>query len=243
MDAMRKTALVGGAFYLITFLASIPALALLDPVLHNTSFILGAGSETRVLWGTLLDVVNALACIGTAVALFPVVKRRSEAFALGFVTSRLLEAAIIMVGVVSLLAVVTLRHDLAGATGPDASSLVTIGRSLVAVRGWTFLLGPSLMAAVNAVLLGTLMYRSGLVPRVIPLMGLVGAPLLLASTVATLFGLHDQVSVTATMAVLPVALWELSLGVWLTFMGFKPSPITAGSTPTSAPSAFSHAAA
>jgi hypothetical protein len=128
----------------------------------------------------LLDLVNALACIGTAVALFPVVRRQNEAVALGFVTSRMLEAAIIVIGVVSLLAVVTLRQDLAGAPGTNPASLLTTGRALVAVRDWTFLLGPRLMPGINAVLLGYLIYRSGLVPRVIPVPGLIGAPLLTA---------------------------------------------------------------
>ncbi len=243
IDAMRKTALVAGVFYLMTFLASIPALGLLDPVLHHTNFVLGAGSENPVLWGALLDVINAFAGIGTAVALFPVMKRWSESFALGFVTSRVLEAATIVAGVVSVLAVVTLRQDLAGATGADAGFLVTIGRSLVAVRDWTFLLGPGLMPVVSAVLLGTLMYRSRLVPRVIPVMGLIGAPLLLASTTATLFGIFGQTSPIAIVLGLPLALWELSLGFWLTFKGFKPSPITTGSTTAGAPPAYSHAAA
>jgi hypothetical protein len=243
MDAMRKTALAGGLFYLITFLASIPALGLLDPVLHNTHFILGAGSENRVLWGVLLDVINAFAGIGTAVALFPVMKRWSESFALGFVTSRVLEAATIVCGVVSLLAVVTLRQDLAGATGADAGTLVTIGRSLVAVRDWTFLLGPGLMPVVSAALLGTLMYRSRLVPRVIPVMGLIGAPLLLASTTATLFGIFGQTSSAGIVLGLPLATWELSLGLWLTFKGFKRSSLPTGSTTAGAPSAYSHAAA
>jgi hypothetical protein len=227
MDPLRKTAFVAGALYLITFLASIPALALLDPVLSNPDYIVGSGADTSVVLGAILDVINALACIGTAIVLFPVVKRQSETLALGFVTSRLLEAAIIVGGVVSLLSVVTLRQDLAGATGADAASLVTVGQSLVASRDWTVLLGPGLMAAVNALLLGTLMYRSGLVPRVIPLLGLIGAPLLLASVTATLFGVFEQFSPPALILVLPVALWELSLGTWLVVKGFKPSPITA----------------
>jgi len=234
VDALRRTALVGGWLYLITFIASIPAaLVLLPPVLEHPDFILGAGSETAVLWGLSLDVINALACIGTAVALFPVVKRQSETLALGFVTSRVLEAATILVGVVSLLAVVTLRQDLAGATGAEAGSLVIAGQSLVAVRDWTFLLGPGVMAGINALLLGTLMYRSALVPRVIPLVGLIAAPLILGSSTATLFGFFDQLSPVAALLALPVGLWELSLGLWLVIKGFKPSPVTAGMVATS----------
>jgi hypothetical protein len=222
MDSLRKTALVAGGLYVITFAASIPAaLVLLRPVLDNPDFILGTGSVTGVLWGVLLDVITALAGVGTAVVLFPVVKRQSEAAALGFVTTRVLEAATILVGVVCLLAVVTLRQDLAGATGTDAASLVTTGHALVAIRDWTFLFGPGVMAGMNALLLGSLMYRSRLVPRVIPLLGLVGAPLLLASTAGTLFGYFDQLSPVASVLVLPIFVWELSLGVWLVVKGFS----------------------
>jgi hypothetical protein len=222
-DRTRRTAFLAGTLYLVTFLSSIPALALKGPAMDDPDFVLGAGSATGVLAGGLLDVVNALACIGTAVVLFPVVKRWSEAAALGFVTSRVLEAATIVVGVISLFAVVTLRQDLAGATGAEATSLAVAGRALAAVHEWTFLLGPGLMAALNALLLGSLVYRSGLVPRVIPLTGLVGAPLLIASCTATVFGLWSQVSAVALLSALPVALWELSLGLWLLVRGFRPA--------------------
>jgi Domain of unknown function (DUF4386) len=227
MTSTRTTAMVAGVFYLITFVASIPAVALLGPVLHNPDYIVSSGNDTRVIWGCLLDVVNAIACVGTAVTLFPVVKRQNEAAALGFVTARVLEAAIIVIGVVSLLSVVTLRQDLAGTAGADVGSLAAIGKSLVAVRDWTFLLGPGLIPAVNALLLGYLMYRSALVPRVIPVLGLIGAPLLIASALATMFGINHQASVFSLIVTLPVAAWELSLGVWLVVKGFKPAPILA----------------
>jgi hypothetical protein len=228
VDATRRTALVAGTFYLITFAASIPAVFLLAPVLNHADYIVSSGADTRVLWGCFLDLVNALACIGTAVALFPVVRRQQEAVALGFVTARMVEAAIIVIGVVSLLAVVTLRQDLAGAPGTDMASLLITGRALVAVRDWTFLLGPSLMPGINALLLGSLLYRSGLVPRPIPVLGLIGAPLLIASATAALFRGNHPVTVLAAIATIPIFLWELSLGVWLVVKGFKPSPITAG---------------
>jgi hypothetical protein len=181
-------------------------------------------------------VVLALACIGTAVALYPVVKRQNEGVALGFVGARVLEAAIIVTGVVSLLSVVTLRQ-----AGAGANALVT-GQALLAMYDWTFLFGPGFMAAVNAVLLGSLMYRSGLVPRIIPLAGLIGAPLLLASDIAIMFGLWEQFSLPAGIATLPVALWEFSLGVYLVIKGFKPSPITAGMTASITRPAYQDAA-
>src|SRR5918999_3536496 len=222
VDSMRTTALVAGALYLITFIAGIPPAAfLLGPVLDNPNYIVSAGADTQVLFGAFLDLVNALACIGTAVALFSVVKRQHQGFALGFVTTRIFEAAVIVIGVVSLLAIVTLRQD--PPAGADDATMIAIGQSLVAVRDWTFVLGPSLMPALNAFLLGYLMYRSRLVPRLIPTIGLVGAPLLLLSTLGTLLGVNQPTSVWTGIATLPIFLWELSLGLWLTFRGFDPS--------------------
>ena len=226
VDWTRKNAFAAGMFYLITFAASIPAaFYFLTPVLNDPNYIVSSGADTRVAVGCLLDVVNALACIGSAVAVFPVVRRQNESMALGFVTSRMFEAAVIMIGVVSLLAVVTLRKDVGGA-GTDSASLVTTGQALVAVRDWTFQFGPNVCAAVNALLFGTLLYRSRLVPRFIPMMGLIGAPLLLAASAATVLGLTEQGSAWFVGAV-PVAAWELSVGVWMVAKGFRPSPITA----------------
>jgi len=224
MSSLRKTALVAGALYLITFVTSIPARVLFGPV-KDPAFILGTGvADTQVLFAGLLDVLLAFACIGTAVALYPVVKRQNEGVALGFVGSRTLEAAIIVTGVIALLSVVTLRQAGAGADALVAS------QTLVAVYNWAFLFGPGFMACVNALLLGSLLYRSGLVPRIIPLIGLIGAPLLFVSDLAVLFGIWDQVSLPAGIATVPIALWEVSLGVWLVVKGFKPSPITTGMT-------------
>jgi hypothetical protein len=219
-DPMRNHARAAGIFYLLTFVSSIPALILIGPVLHNADYVTSAGQDTRVLWGCLLDSVNALTAVGSAVALYPVVKRQNGSMALGFVTSRMLEAAVVMIGVVSLLAVVTMRQDF---TGGDAASLTVTANALVDVRNWTFLFGPGLMPAFNAVLLGTLLYRSRLVPRIIPTVGLIGAPLLFAAFIAILFGGIEQVSPISGIMTLPVAAWELSIGLWMTFKGFSPS--------------------
>lgn len=218
----RNAALLAGVLYLITFV-SIPALLLVGPALDG-QYVLSAGSDNRVLLGGVLETVTALACIGTAVALYPVLRRQNETLALGFVTARVFEAALIMAGLVSLLAVVTLRQEAGGTEAASPGALVAVGQSLVAVKDWTFLLGPGIMPAINALLLGTLLYRSGLVPRILPLIGLAGAPLLLISSTATMFGLNEQVSVLSAFAGLPIATWELGLGIYLVVKGFKSRP-------------------
>jgi hypothetical protein len=225
-SAARKTALVAGILYLITFITSIPALALEHPLLKQAGFIVSTGSNSRLVLGGVLDLLNALAAVGTAVALYPLLRQRHAGLALGFVTSRLLEAATIVTSVAAILSLVTLHKGAAGTTGAEKTAMVTTGKSLIALHDWTFLLGPGLLPGVNALLLGTIMYRSGLVPRIIPTIGLIGAPMLLASATATIFGVYDQVSSPSALAALPVAAWELSVGMWMTFKGFKPAALT-----------------
>jgi hypothetical protein len=225
MTPLRKTALVAGTLYLLTFV-SIPTLALYGPV-REPNYIAGPGPDTGVIWGGVLEMIVALACIGTAVVLYPVLKQHNEGLALGFVGIRVLEAATIIAGIVSLMSVVTLRQ-----AGAGTEALVT-GQALIALRDWTFLLGQGFLPAVNALLLGTLLYQSRLVPRILPLLGLIGAPLLVTSAAATMFGLWDQVSPASALLTIPIALWEFSLGVYLIVKGFKPSPITTGMAATS----------
>jgi hypothetical protein len=221
----RRTARIAGIFMVITFI-SIPALLLYDPVLHHTNFVVGAGGDARVYVGALFEILTLIAGIGMAVTLFPVLKRQSESLALGYVTVRVVESCLIAVGIVSLLAVVTLRKDLAGATGTDTASLILSGRSLVAVHDATFLLGPAFCAAIgNGLILGYLMLRSGLVPRRFAQFGLAGGSLALVTALLVLFGAYDQSSGPSFILTLPEAAWELSLGTYPIVKGFKPSPI------------------
>ena len=240
MTSTRKTALVAGVCYLITFV-SVPTLALYRPVLNHQDWIISSGGHTGILVGGFLEVIVALAGIGTAVALYPVVKRQNEGVALGFVAARVLEAVMILTGVVSLLSLVTLRQDLGAAAGANAAALVTTGAAHVAIYKWTFLLSQSLMPGINALLLGSLMYRSRLVPRIIPVVGLIGAPFLICTVIATLFGGMKLGS--PELAAVPVGAWELSLGVWLVVKGFRPCPITAAIDAASAPPAGQDVAA
>jgi len=222
-------ATVTGWLFLITFITSIPAaFVFYPPVLNDLDYIVGAGADMSVKLGAFMEVILVVANIGTAVVLYPLLKRQNHIVALGYVTARVMEGAMIAVGILSLLSVVTLRQDFAGVAGVDAASLVLIGSALVAVHDWTFLLGPGFLAPLgNGILLGYLMYRSGLVPRGMAMLGLIGGPLLIVAFVAVLFGVFEQVSLPAAIATIPEFLWELSLGIYLVVKGFKPSPITA----------------
>jgi hypothetical protein len=227
----RRSASAAGWLYLLTFVTSIPALVLYGAVLKDPDYVLGSGPDTPILVGGFLEVILALACIGTAVVLFPVLRRHNEVFALGFVTARVLEAGLIIVGAMSLLSVVTLRQDLGATAGVDPATLAVTANSLVAFHGWAFLFGPGVLPAVNALCLGYILYRARLVPRIIPAVGLIGAPMLLVAATGTLFGAWDQVSVPSAIATVPIAASEGTLGVWLIVKGFRHHPSESGADP------------
>jgi hypothetical protein len=220
----QKIARVTGVLFVITFITAIPPFVFLYvPVVDDPRYIVGGGADNRVLLGAFLELILIIANIGTAVALFPILKRQNESLALGYVTARVVECAFIAVGILSVLSVVTLRQEAAGA---DAGSLVAVGKSLVVLHDWAFLLGPGFVVGVgNGLLLGYLMYRSGLVPRRMAMLGLVGGPLLCASGIAVLFGVFEAGSVWQGIATIPEFVWELSLGIWLIVKGFNPSVI------------------
>ena len=223
----RRTARIAGIWFVVTFI-SIAALPLYDSILNDSRFIVGAGGDTSVQLGAVAEILTAIAGIATAVTLFPILRRQSEGLALGYVALRIVESTIIAVGVVSLLAIVMLRQDLAGGA-TDSASLILSGQSLVAVHDATFLLGPAFCAAIgNGLILGYLMFRSGLVPRRFAQFGMLAGSFALLTALLVLFGAYEQVSTPAAVLTLPEAVWELSLGIYLIVRGFKASsPILA----------------
>jgi hypothetical protein len=226
VNSNRRIAVLAGVFFIVAAVAAIIGLALEGPVLNDARYIVAAsGDDTRVILGAFFEVILAISVIGTAVTLFPIVRRQSEGIALGYVAGRVVEALVIVVGIISVVSVVKLRQSFAGATGAEAITLVAIGKSLVVVHNWTFLFGPNLALGPNTLMLAYLMYRSRLVPRVIAVLGLIGGPLIFASGTAVLFGLYGQQSVWGSIAAIPVFAWEMSLAVWLIVKGFKAAPM------------------
>ena len=210
--------------YLITFITSIPAFFIFyAPVLTDPRYIVGAGADNSVALGALLELILIIANIGTAVVLYPILKRHNEILILGYVTARVMESVFTAVGIVSLLTIVTLRQE--ATAGADAASLLTAGESLVALKNWTFLLGPGFMVGVgNGLILGYLMYTSRLVPRGMAVVGLIGGPLIIVTGVAVLLGILEEGGVWE-VAVIPEFLWELLLSIWPIVRGFNPSAI------------------
>jgi len=220
MSSVRKSALVAGLLYLVTFIAGIPPSFLYEPILSSSGYILGAGPDAMVGLAVVLDIITGLAGIGTAVALYSVVRRHHEGMALGFVTTRIIECAIIAVGAFGLITVAGLRQ--LGSTA-DAGTYTAIQQTLVTTYNWAHVFGPGLMPVFNGLLIGTLMYQTRLIPRAIPVLGVIAAPILLVSTLGVVFGINDGMSLWTGLSTIPIFFWELSFGLWMTFKGFNAS--------------------
>jgi hypothetical protein len=215
----QKRAHAFGVLLLITFVTSIPALLLYQPVLDDpVGYIAGAGHDKQIFLGALLELLLIIANIGTAVVIFPILRRQNEELSLAYVTARLFECTFILVGILAVLGIVTLRQEAAGA---DEG---TVAYTLAAIKDWTFLLGPGWVVGWgNGLILGYLMYRSGLVPRRMTWLGLVGGPLIILSGTLVMFGVDDPGGTLQGLATIPEGLWELSLGIYCTVKGFKAS--------------------
>jgi len=215
----QRAARIFGVLFLITFVTSISALALFQSVLDDpAAYVAGGGKDNQIYLGAFLELLLILANVGTAVVLYPIVRRQNEFLAIGYVAARIIECVFLAAGIIFVLGVVSLRQD-----SPDAGDLAV---SLAQLKDWTFLFGPGFIVPFgNGLILGYLMYKSGLVPRRMTWLGLVGGPLLLIGNVGVLFDVWDQTGAVSILVV-PEFLWELLLGIYAAVWGFrKASPI------------------
>jgi hypothetical protein len=208
-----------GLMFLITYATSIPpVLSLYVPALHDPAFILGGPLDRAVSWGAILELLLIFSNIATAIALYPVLRLRFPLLSVGFIGARLTESGFIAIGIVAIMALNTLRLQSAA----DEASLLVAGQALVAVHDWTFNLGPGVVVGVgNGLMLGYMLWKTRLVPRVMSFLGLIGGPALLTAGTAVILGYIEAGSPMQMLATLPEFLWELSLGLWLLMKGFN----------------------
>ncbi|MEP7323419.1 MAG: DUF4386 domain-containing protein [Saprospiraceae bacterium] len=222
MKSTRNSAILTGVLFIIAAVASIIGLLLYQPILHDPGYIIkGTGAEIQVLWGAFFEIITAFAVIGTPIALFPILKKYNESMALSCIAFRLLEATIIIIGIISLLTIVTLNHEFSNELNPNNSSYLVTGKLLVAIHDWTFLFGPNLILGPSTLMTGYLLYTSKLVPRSIAVLGLIGGPMIFTCAILVLFGAFPQISFWGGLFAIPVFLYEMSLAIWLLVKGFN----------------------
>ncbi|HZV69204.1 MAG TPA: DUF4386 domain-containing protein [Saprospiraceae bacterium] len=224
MKTNKNIANLAGILFLIAAVAAIIGALLYNPILHNPDYIIeGTAHETQVLWGAFFEIITAFAVIGTPIALFPILKKYNQRMAIATVSFRLLEATMIIIGILSLLTIVTLNHAFSTEINPDPTSYRLVGKSLLALHDWTFAFGPNIALGPSTFMTGYLLYKSKLVPRFISILGLVGGPFIFTCGILVVFGVFLQVSLWGVLLAIPVFLYEMSLAVWLLVKGFRKS--------------------
>jgi hypothetical protein len=226
IDLNRNVAIVVGILFILREVTSITGLILYGPILNDPEYIInGAADEARVIWGAFFEVLLVFTQIGTAITLFPILKKYNESMAIGTVCFRLMEATIVILGIMSLLAIVTLNHSFLKEANPDTSSYLMAGKLLLDIHNWTFLYGPNLILGPSTFMTSYLLYKSKLVPRFVTFLGLVGGPLISANAVLVMFGVFPQLSVWGMVLAIPVFAYEVSLAVRLLANGFNSVPV------------------
>jgi hypothetical protein len=226
MDSNRKNEIIVGILFILAASAAIVGLALCQPVLSDAWYIIkGSANETQVIWGAFCELVLAFSIIGISIMMYPIINKENESIAIGYVCFRLLEAAIIIIGIISILSLVTLNQEIAKAVDPSVISFLTDGKLLIAVHNRTFLLGPNLALGASTLMMSYFLYISKLVPRFISLLGLIGGPLIFVCAVLVMFGVFLQISVWGVLLTIPLLAFEMTLALWLIIKGFNSSDV------------------
>ena len=227
MNSIRKCAITIGVLFIAAAVFSILGLVSYGPILNNPEYITnGPTSENQIVLGAIFEMITAITVAGTAIAFFPILRKHNETIALGYVGGRFLEAVLIIVGLVSLLTLLTLRQEFARGVTLDTSSLQAVDQLLRSTHAWAFILGPNFMLGINTLLYSSLLYRTKLVSRTVASMGLVGAVSVFVAALLELFGVIDQVSAWGAVLSLPVAVYEMTLAVYLIAKGFRSTAFT-----------------
>ncbi|MDQ0874516.1 hypothetical protein QFZ77_003175 [Paenibacillus sp. V4I3] len=233
MNTNKKSALIVGILFILAAVTAIIGLILYDPILNGPDYLMeGSKHANQVILGALMELMLVVSAVGTATTMFPILRKYNETIALWHLCFRFLEAIIITIGIISVLSLLTLSREFAAAAAPDTASFQASGILLKAVHDWTFLLGPLFMLGINTMLYSYIFYKSKLVPRFIPILGMTGATLVFICALLVMFGVIQQVSFWGAILALPVAANEMTLAVWLIVKGFNLSALSSESAKT-----------
>ncbi|WP_223595641.1 DUF4386 domain-containing protein [Neobacillus bataviensis] len=225
MDSTKKAAKIVGVLFILAAVTAIIGLILYNPILNGPDYMInGSEHANQVVLGVLMELMLVVSAVGTATTMFPILRKYNETIALWHLCFRFLEAIIITVGVISMLSLLTLSQEFAAAGAPDSESFQTSGIVLKAIHAWTFMLGPLFMLGINTMMYSYIFYKSRLVPRFIPILGMTGATLVFIYGLLVMFGVIEQISVWSILS-LPVAANEMILAVWLLVKGFDESAL------------------
>ena len=226
MNSNKKAARIVGVLFILAAVTAIIGLSLYDPILKGPDYLMkGSEHANQIILEAVMELILVISAVGTATTMFPFLKKYNETIALWHVCFRFIEAVIITIGVISVLSLLTLSKEYVAAGAPDIASYQASGIVLKAIHEWTFLLGPNFMLGLNTIMYSYIFYKSNLVPKFIPIIGMTGATLVFIAALLEMFGVIQQVSVWGAILSLPVAANEMILAVWLIVKGFNESAL------------------
>jgi hypothetical protein len=226
MKSNQKAAKIVGVLFILAAVSAVAGVMLYDPILNGSDYLInGSKHANQVILGALMELILVVSAVGTATTMFPILRRYNETIALWHVCFRFLEAIVITVGVISVLSLLTLSQEFVAAGAPDVAAFQTSGTVLKDIHEWTFMLGPNFMLGINTMMYSYIFYKTKLVPRFIPILGMTGATLVFICALLVMFDVIEQVSVWGGLLALPVAANEMILAVWLIMKGFNSSAL------------------
>jgi hypothetical protein len=222
MNAKRKSAFRIGALFIIAAVTSIIGLNLYNPILQDSNFIIKSPSSgNQIFWGAFMEIILVFSVIGTSVTFYPVLKKHNESLAIAAVCFRVIEAVIITLGIISLLAIISLNNEYISEGESQSSTYLIIGKLMVSIHNWTFLFGPNIALGPSTFMTSYILYKNNLVPKFIAILGLIGGPMICMSGIFVMFGLFSQLSIWGLITAIPVFFYEMSLAIRLIVKGFK----------------------
>lgn len=211
-----------GIFFIVAAVSSVTGLKLYDPILSDANFIIsGSTHYNQIISGAICELILAATATGTGIMLYPYLRQYSESLGLGYLCFRMLEVFFILLGIVSVLTTLSLSVHYSNHIIQDNAMDESVGFAFISLHNWTFILGPNFMLAINTFLYSYTFFKTGLVPKGLSLLGLTAACLIMLAAILELFGIIYQISVWGILLAFPIALYEMSLSVWLIVKGFS----------------------
>lgn len=216
----KTDAKLTGWFFIAAAVSSIIGLKLYDPILNESNFLLSASNNySQIVFGAVNELILCVTATGTGIMLFPLLKRYNERMALGYLSFRLLEVVFIMIGTISVLTALAVSENYANGVIRDKDNAQNLMLTFIYLHKWTFMLGPNFMLAINTFLYSYVFSKSNVVPKNLARLGISASLLIMLAAILEMFGVIQQISIWGILLALPVALYEMTLAIWLIVKG------------------------
>ena len=218
----KSNAKITGWLFIVAAVSSIIGLKLYDPILSDNNFIVSANNHyNQIIFGAINELILVASATGTGIMLYPLLKRYNESMGIGYLSFRMLEAVFIMIGLLSILTVLSISESYVDGAITDKANAQSLGLSFISLHKWTFMLGPNFMLSINTFIYSFVFYKTKVIPPNLARLGLLASFLIMTAAILELFGVIQQISTWGILLALPIALYEMTLAIYLITKGTK----------------------